>query len=88
MNGDYRWHPDRGKSSNYFTFEPGVTSTLLSTKGKKIYGARFRIWAVGMDSGLLFNTYKDKDWVVVLEGGYVTDSQEPETELFRFYRSE
>ncbi len=87
-SGKHRWYPDEGRSSEYYIFKPGVTNTLNSSKNKKIFGARFHVWAVGMETGSVFNTYKNKDWVVVLEGGYVTDSQEPETELFRFVGSE
>ncbi len=87
-SGSYRWYPGNGKTAAIFTFQPDQKSVLISPTNKQIYGARFHVWAVGMNSGMVFDGYKDKDLILVHQGGYVTDSNEPETELFRFVGSD
>lgn len=83
------WNPegamDEGRMAAVYEFAPDENEAL-SFNDVVIHGSRFRIWALGLESGREYVAYRDKDYVLVPETGYITSDSDLESGTFTFTR--
>ncbi len=83
-DGSFRWYPSMDRAL-WFTFQPGDKAPLMNGDFK-IHGRKFRIWAEGQTSGVVYDKNKEEDFVVVDDAGYVSESDQLETHEFTFIK--
>jgi len=75
VGGNFRWYPDDPATNEGINLrlEPGESSYIIHKAfgDMRVKGAKFRIWAKGLNSGGVDQTYKDKDLVAASADGYV-----------------
>ena len=75
VGGNFRWYPEDPGTGEPISLrlEPGESDYLIHKRfgDMKVKGAKFRIWAKGVNSGGVDNTYKDKDLIAATPDGYV-----------------
>ncbi|MCP4785512.1 MAG: tetratricopeptide repeat protein [Fuerstiella sp.] len=80
------WQPDDAREKGaaaVFEFAPDEEEALTYNKAM-IHGSRFRIWATGLESKREYFEYRESDYVVVADAGYITSSEEIEFATFSF----
>ncbi len=87
-DGSFRWYPAAPGSDSQplrVHLEPGEGTGLIDPnyKGMNIKGARFRIWARGLNSNRDYIQYRDTDLVAVPKEGYVGSDYGATTYTFR-----
>jgi tetratricopeptide (TPR) repeat protein len=75
VSGNFRWYPSEpgsGGDAIRVQIDPSSTVFLIDNnyKDMRIKGAKFRVWAKGVNSGTTVTTYKDKDLIAAPADGY------------------
>jgi hypothetical protein len=75
VSGNFRWYPDdpsTGLAIN-LRLDPGQSDYLIDKKysDMRIKGAKFRVWAKGINSDATATAYKDKDLIAAPAEGYI-----------------
>lgn len=66
-----------------FNFKPGLSAPVL-LEGELIVCSKVRIWAVGTESGKVYDKFKDNDLELVGSEGYLTTETELEEAFYSF----
>jgi tetratricopeptide (TPR) repeat protein len=82
-NGDWQWFPSApgGDDTVTFEFAPGESGILFHEEWK-VNASRIRIWAEG--EGTKWVTYRDKDYMLTYDKGYVSNTGEFDTTTIPF----